>query len=293
MDMKQVGALISSAREATREVDRQLRAIVQLDVTADPSHFDEENDASHDQLALLVERAVRRLRIGYSVLSLAPLLADFDAAVGHCGDPKAIDYFAQDTEYPFSPLNELIKERLADLQPLICSESPASAERRVASRIVHQIAHVMAKRGVVPTKEHDVQSELHLALLAAFPDVVREPSVAQQTKVYKPDFGIASIATAIEAKFLDDPKDVGTILGGIYEDMKGYAGSEWEAFLAVIYQTGAHVTQAVVNAEAQKVGTPKAWRIELVTGASASRPPKAPKPLNGPTAKKVKLGGPA
>jgi hypothetical protein len=291
MDVKQVGALISGARQATREVDRQLGAIGQLELIGDPEHYDEEKRGADERLTLLVARAVRRLRIVYEVIPLPSLMTEFDAALTACPSDKPIDYFAHDTDYPFSPMTELVKERLADLEPLVSNTSPVRAERRLAARIVDQIAHLMARRGIVPSKEHDVQGELYFALLAAFPDVIREPSVPQPTKVYKPDFGISSIGMAIEAKYLDDPKHVGTILGGIYEDMKGYAGSEWDVFLAVIYQTGAHVSQAVLDAEAQKVGTPKSWRITLVTGAGAPKPVKPAKPVKPPSTNKGRAPG--
>ena len=118
----------------------------------------------------------------------------------------------------------------------------------------------------MPTQEKDIQDALEPALRLAFPDVIRDPTVSKPTKNYKPDFGIASIATAVEVKFATDMRKAKLVMGELYEDMRGYAASEFTLFNGLVYLTGAYLSQDQVDAELDRVGIPKNWRIYLVLG---------------------------
>ena len=100
-----------------------------------------------------------------------------------------------------------------------------------------------------PMREKDVQDDLHPVLRLAFPDVIREPAVPQQTKTYHPDFGIASLGIAVEVKFVEDKVKAALAIGGLYEDMLGYAGSEYSSFVALVYMTRNFLTQDQVDTE--------------------------------------------
>ena len=114
-----------------------------------------------------------------------------------------------------------------------------------------------------------------------FRDVIREPPIPKQTKTYQPDFGIESIETAVEVKYANDPQKAKSAVGELYEDMRGYADSEFTLFIGLIYMTAPYLSQEQVDAELQKVGTPKNWRVYLCVGAgkpkgkgSSAKPPK-------------------
>ena len=121
-----------------------------------------------------------------------------------------------------------------------------------------------------------MQDALQPALRLVFPDVIREPPIPKQTKTYHPDFGIDSIATAVEVKFADDKQKAKSAIGELYEDMKGYAASEFTFFIGLVYLTGAYLSQDQVNAEMKKVGTPKNWRVYLVFGDGKPKPKRGP-----------------
>jgi hypothetical protein len=65
-------------------------------------------------------------------------------------------------------------------------------------------------------------------------------------------------------------------IGELYEDMKGYAASEFTLFIGLVYLTGAYLSQEQVEAELKKVGTPKDWRIDLVVGSGKTKSKSGP-----------------
>jgi hypothetical protein len=109
---------------------------------------------------------------------------------------------------------------------------------------VHKFSYIEEASDGGTWRAKDQQDSLDWVLKLAFPDMIREPSIAKQTKVYKPDFGIASVETAIEVKFLGKGSAVGTVLGQLYEDMRGYNEAPgYTLFLGLIYMTGHLVSQ--------------------------------------------------
>lgn len=140
--------------------------------------------------------------------------------------------------------------------------------------------------GADPKKESDVQREVFKVLKIAFPDAVREPSISQVFKSYKPDFGVRSLMAAAEYKFAETKDEVRHALDGIYTDMKGYSGHyDWRTFYAVIYTTDTVVNPKEVAAEFQGVKADTNWSPIVVVGKGKRKPksannkirPKAPR----------------
>lgn len=62
------------------------------------------------------------------------------------------------------------------------------------------------------------------------------------------------------------------MLGRLYEDMKGYAGSpDWRRFDGLSHTTGSFLFQARLNAEATRVGVEKAWTRRVVVGPGGEK----------------------
>jgi hypothetical protein len=87
------------------------------------------------------------------------------------------------------------------------------------------------------------------------------------TKTYKPDIGIRSLKSAAEYKYAVTEEEARKIIGGFYEDMRGYAGSEdWKYFYAVVYMTKPFFTLQQIQAEFHHVEADKNWVPILVHG---------------------------
>lgn len=131
---------------------------------------------------------------------------------------------------------------------------------------------IVKDRGIEPSNEAEVRKCVYDLLIHVFPDTVRETSIIQGTKTYKPDIGIKSLKIAAEYKFADSAKEVKKAIGGLYEDMRGYAGSEdWKHFLAVVYMTDAFFTQQQIMAEFRHTKADDNWKPILIIGKGARK----------------------
>ncbi len=144
--------------------------------------------------------------------------------------------------------------------------------RKQLEGILINTPKIVKDRGVEPSNEAEVRKCVYELLIHVFPDTVREASIIQGTKTYKPDIGIKSLKTAAEYKFADSANEVKTAIGGLYEDMRGYAGSEdWKNFFAVVYMTDAFFTQQQIMAEFKHTNADNNWKPILVIGKGARK----------------------
>jgi hypothetical protein len=154
------------------------------------------------------------------------------------------------------------------------------ADRERLQLMLQGTPKMIFDRGAQPKDEKDVQKIVRETLSHYFPDLVAEVPIPKTFKTYRPDFGIPSLKTAIEYKFVDSGKDWKTCLGGIFEDSKGYHGTQdWRYFIAVIYITKAFCTPAQLQAEMERAGMPSNWTIFTVTGDGKRQektPPQKP-----------------
>jgi hypothetical protein len=109
-------------------------------------------------------------------------------------------------------------------------------------------------------------------LIHVFPDTGREVPIAKVSKCYKPDIGVPSLKAAIEFKFADTDAELKKSIGGIYEDVAGYGGSEdWRHFYAVFYMTDAFITQHQVEAEFKVSKVDRQWKPIVVQGRGSRK----------------------
>lgn len=186
-------------------------------------------------------------------------------------------FFDDDPDLAFSPGIDYLEAWLDLLAPLFDITPSVDVERRILWSLLVRTGVLMGYQTKPPTREKDVQDALERALILPFPETIREPAIPKKSKSYHPDFGVQSLKTAIEVKFVAKKADIGKTMGELYEDMRGYADSRaWEQFMGVLYLTGAFTSQERVNAELQKVKTPKNWKVCVVVGAGAPVNPKKP-----------------
>ncbi|WP_437648391.1 hypothetical protein [Sorangium sp. So ce362] len=186
------------------------------------------------------------------------------------------------------PALDFLRDAAQALSSFIPGEAgnlnPETNMRVLLERILEGTGKVLADRGVLPEKEQQVRDTIYSILLHVFPGTVREVPIAQVSKTYRPDIGIRNLKTAIEYKFAQSAADLRTQIGGVYEDIKGYAGSaDWTEFIAVFYATEHWLTRHQIDAEWELVGVPHNWKpILVVAPAAPKRAVKNPKKLRKP-----------
>ncbi len=274
--------LATKAYGAARATVQDCYAQVHAYADAEENHpGDQEADeyleylATH--LAELNQKAIDAVRILLELIGLDETRNDFDKQLARiqAADFTKVEYF---DEYlgAHNVVVDIVNRRLDRIGPLLETPADIEIERRMLKRMLRQTAHYLDATKTVPTREKHVQDALLPALRLGFPDIIREPAIPKQTKTYMPDFGIDSIATAVEVKFADNVGKARSAIGELYEDMKGYAASEFTLFIGLVYLTGAYLSQEQVEAELKKVGTPKDWRIDLVVGSGKTKSKSGP-----------------
>lgn len=134
-------------------------------------------------------------------------------------------------------------------------------------QILSGTAKMITDRDLNPSNETEVKNEVYKTLIHVFPDAVKNIPISKISKVYKPDLGIRSLKCAIEYKFVDSEQEMKTAIGGIFEDINGYEGSQdWATFYAVIYMTDHFMTLPQIEAEFKLSKVPRHWKPILVSG---------------------------
>ena len=134
-------------------------------------------------------------------------------------------------------------------------------------QILRGTSKMLTDKNIEPSNEAEVRKEVYNTLIHVFPDTVREIPISKVSKAYKPDIGIKSLKTAIEYKFVDSEQEVKTAIGGIFEDINGYEGSnDWTTFYAVIYMTDNFMTESQIKAEFELSKVPYNWKPIIAFG---------------------------
>lgn len=196
----------SAARAAVQNCHAQVNAYADADENH-PNDFDPQ-EYLQDMAAHLEElsrKAIDALRILLELLGLNATRIDFNDQIAafKADDFTKVGYF---DEYlgANNVVVDAVSRRLDRIAPLLEIPADMRTERGVLARMIRQTAHYLDAIKLVPKREKDVQDALQPALRLAFPDVIRERPIPKQTKTYFPDFGIDSIATAVEVKFAND-----------------------------------------------------------------------------------------
>ncbi|AVR95865.1 hypothetical protein C9I28_09080 [Pseudoduganella armeniaca] len=148
-------------------------------------------------------------------------------------------------------------------------------DRARLESILQNTAKIVFDREVIPSNEAEVRKCVYQLLIHVFPDTVREIPISQVTKTYKPDIGVRSLKAAAEYKYAATEEEAKKAIGGFYEDMRGYAGSnDWTHFYAVIYMTKPFFTLQQIQAEFSDVGVNPGWQPILVSGEGGRKKAK-------------------
>lgn len=257
-----------AARKRLRECKVQMHAVVAADELPDDSMKEDYVESEGRALAYNIEQLFDTVVMIHEDLnqanSLAAVVNGFAAFRGKLNEVK---FFDNDRDMAYSPAIDYLDARLDLLAPLFEIPPSVAVERRIVWNILEQTGVLMAQQAKPPAREKDVQDALERVLILPFPETIRDPKIGKQTKSYHPDFGIESLKTAIEVKYVGKESDVGKSVGELYEDMRGYADSPvWEQFMGIIYMTSAFTSERRVKAELKKVNTPKNWNVCVVVG---------------------------
>ncbi|KXK31796.1 MAG: hypothetical protein UZ01_00748 [Candidatus Brocadia sinica] len=132
--------------------------------------------------------------------------------------------------------------------------------------ILRRTPVLVHRRGSPPTGEHDVQTVMHDYLSAFFTEYRHPIKIHGVIREFEPDGGVRNLRTAIEFKYAASKTEVSRALGGIFEDVSGYAGSlDWTRFYTVIYQTAPFESEDRIRSELTRAGV-VTWKSILVTG---------------------------
>lgn len=225
-----------------------------------------------NRLLQQVQRLYVQIAFLLEALQLPALLTEFKAGFRAFRRAKRVELALDELGNPYP----LVLEYLATfVSPLVSATSNASEsfdEIPRLERILQGTPRLLKDRGIEPCKEAHVRNALYQTLIHVFPDTVREIPIAKISKCYKPDIGVRSLKAAVEFKFCDSDEELKRAIGGIYEDVAGYSGSDdWKHFYAVFYMTDAFMTQPQVEAEFNLSQVDRRWRPLLVQGRGARR----------------------
>lgn len=237
----------------------------------DERGYDDEKDFNKERLVEILEAIRLKLDFAHEYLGLIKmserLSTDLAKYKGKFGELEFIQY----VDVFYSPVKWILTKHLNALTSHIKIETESEYENTNSLILLEQILRgtpkMLSDRNIKPTDEAVVRNEVYKNLIHVFPDTVREIPIAKVSKTYKPDIGIKRLKCAVEYKFVDSDKEAKTAIGGIYEDINGYEGSEdWTTFYAVIYMTDNFITQDQVEAEFKLSKVPHHWKPIVVFG---------------------------
>jgi hypothetical protein len=238
-----------------------------------------EIDFDSDELEAYIKGIVFKIKFALEYLSLNILLKEFNESL------TKFEPFNQQFEYNgffdsfTSPILNYIR-RIVDaitgqIAPEINEKLALEEGKILLERILMGTPKIIYDRKLEPKNEAEIRRAIYEHLIHVFPDTVREIPISKVAKVYKPDIGIKKLKIAIEYKFADSLQELKTSIGGIYEDIQGYEGSDdWTAFYAVIYQTDYFLTQFQIEAEFKLSKVNHTWKPILVYGNGKREPKK-------------------
>jgi len=258
----------SSIQEDFSYVQKKISSLEESAFAAHRSREDDELDELNMKYTL--ERIKIKLSFAIEILGLQNLLQEFLSGFkkyeSKLTDLELISYIG----VLYSPALDYLGNYKSAITSHIKIEEKDitnSISIRLLEQILKGTPKLLADSKIVPSCEADVRAEIYKILIHVFPDTVREVPIAKLCKIFKPDIGIKSLKCAIEYKYVTSEEEAKKSIGGIYEDIQGYKGSEdWKTFYAVIYMTDNFYTQAQVEAEFKLSKVKHNWKPILVYG---------------------------
>ncbi len=233
--------------------------------------YDEELEFNKERLVETLEVIKLKIDFAHEYLSLTKMseklekeLKKYEGKFGELDYIPFVDVF-------YSPVKWVLTRHLNALTSHVKLENESEFENTNSFILLEQILRgtpkMLTDRNIEPSNEAQVRNEVYNTLIHVFPDTIRELPIAKISKVYKPDIGIKRLKSAVEYKFVDSETEAKTAIGGIFEDINGYEGSEdWTTFYAVIYMTDNFLTQDQIEAEFKLSKVPHHWKPIVVFG---------------------------
>jgi hypothetical protein len=259
-------------------IDLDLRAAEQSEDELEGNAFNSANgsydDSTQDEersFAHTLQRIYLKVSVGLELMQMPMLLTEFRdgwrKVVGRNSTRMEMNSTA---DFAYSPVLNYLRNYISALYAGFGVRDASQERTALLVQLLKQTGLMIHRDKILPRNEAEVRRALYVHLRYVFGDLVREIPIAKPSKTYKPDFGVKSLRSAIEYKFVDSETEAKRVLGEIYEDIHGYTGSEdWSEFYAVIYQTDLFLTEHVIDAEWDMSDVPQHWHPILVSGAGA------------------------
>ncbi|HGM6050730.1 TPA: hypothetical protein ACKP5I_000810 [Stenotrophomonas maltophilia] len=264
-----------AAADEVYETDQTIGRLQTLsfNLNRDNDFFDEEHEMTGHELKWRLERTYICLSLLIEQLGFTEFLKQFETGFKRFeGKLQEVEMAPYVGEF-YSEAHSYLRKYLFSLSALLganLEEQEQKQQMATLEGILINTPKIIFDRGIEPKNEAEVRKSVFDLLIHVFPDTVREASIVQNTKTYKPDIGVKSLSTAIEYKFAESQAEVKKAVGGLYEDMRGYAGSkDWTRFYAVIYMTDAFFTQQQIMSEFKHTSADDNWKPLLVIGKGA------------------------
>jgi hypothetical protein len=148
-----------------------------------------------------------------------------------------------------------------------CAEAVEIQELQRLETFLRQVAAIVIKRKLFPTKEHAIHKLTEEYLQEFYVgDYCPDLTIPGFVKSFHPDCGILSLKTIIEFKFVDSAEEFKTAISGLFEDSVGYKfPSAWTRYISLVYQTQAYGTEHQLVSDFKLKGMVN-WKPILVTG---------------------------
>jgi len=233
------------------------------------AYYDEEYELYAEQLESTLNQVFTKISLIYEAVELMETREEFRRGFSEFNKKlRAFDILP----YIGEPSNEALRYlsgHLQVLEPFFSHDFQNNKKELIGrlERILQNTPNIIYERKIIPEKEADVRNAVLSILKHIFPTAKKEATVPKILKKFAPDIGITELKTAIEYKYCNNESDVKTAVGGIFEDMHGYAGSpDYTQFYAVIYMTDAFITPSQLEAELEHSLSLDNWHVILVTG---------------------------
>ncbi|MCF3194403.1 hypothetical protein LRQ05_16365 [Pseudomonas bubulae] len=253
-------------------------------------HYDHRNDVNedYDEEDLYFASKIERIHLSFCVLieslGYSRLLKSFKSGYKIYADKPTACNTSRDGDYYNKTLGYFwnFHKTISSMVNPATIETDEQKQRAMLEVILKNTPKIVLDRHSTPNSESDVRNCVYDLLIHVFPDTKREVPIAQVSGTYKADIAIHPIKTAIEFKYAVTPEEAKKVIGGFYEDMHVYAGSEdWKHFYAVLYMAKPFFTTEQIQAEFGHVGADRNWSPILVHGEGTRNRSKAklpPKP---------------
>lgn len=237
------------------------------------SEFYDVHNSNQENLTFWLKTAEVKIFFACEYLQLLDLKKDLKSELDLYIDKYHELQFNADFDFFYSDVFDILKKYLSaivsqiEINDEMDYSSEYSKQQNLLNQIIRGTPKLLTDLSIIPHNESIIRNTAYNILTQVFPDTVREESISKVTKVFKPDIGIRSLKTAIEYKFISSKEEAKKAIGGIFEDVGGYEGSEdWKVFYAVLYMTDNFLTQEQVEAEFKIAKIPSYWKIILLFG---------------------------